>query len=116
MVFSWAQAGRKGSVHTPLEGSAPLAGDQVPFAEKARREAEICTWVVGMITEAHQAEAIVASDQADTVALARAVMDDPRWAWHAARALGAEAPYWRMYVRCHPSRWPGPLAPPRAAE
>jgi NADPH2 dehydrogenase len=91
-------------------------GYQVPFAEKVRREAEIRTWAVGLITEAHQAEAIVAGGQADMVALARAFMDDPRWAWHAARALKAEAPYSRMYVRCHPSRWPGPLAPPPAAE
>jgi 2,4-dienoyl-CoA reductase-like NADH-dependent reductase (Old Yellow Enzyme family) len=91
-------------------------GYQVRFAEKVRRGADIATWAVGMITEAHQADAIIASGQADMVALARAVMDDPRWAWHAARALGAEAPYSQMYLRCHPSRWPGPLAPPRAAE
>jgi 2,4-dienoyl-CoA reductase-like NADH-dependent reductase (Old Yellow Enzyme family) len=90
-------------------------GYQVRFAEKVRREAKIATWAVGLITEAHQADAIVAAGQADMVALARAVMDDPRWAWHAARALGAEAPYSKMYIRCHPSRWPGPSAPPRAA-
>jgi 2,4-dienoyl-CoA reductase-like NADH-dependent reductase (Old Yellow Enzyme family) len=39
------------------------------------------------------------------VALARAMMDDPRWAWHAARELGAETAYAPNYQRCHPSVW-----------
>ena len=39
------------------------------------------------------------------VALARGVMDDPRWAWHAARKLGAEATYSPMYARCKPGAW-----------
>ena len=71
-----------------------------------RREAGIATWAVGMITGAHQAEAIVATGQADMVALARGVMYDPRWAWHAAVELGAETAYSRMYRRCEPSLWP----------
>jgi 2,4-dienoyl-CoA reductase-like NADH-dependent reductase (Old Yellow Enzyme family) len=91
-------------------------GYQVHLAEQIRREANIATWAVGMITLPHQAEAIVAGGQADMVALARGIMDDPRWAWHAARALGAETAYPDMYIRCHPSRWPGPLPVPRAAE
>jgi 2,4-dienoyl-CoA reductase-like NADH-dependent reductase (Old Yellow Enzyme family) len=59
-------------------------GYQVPLAERVRREAGIATWAVGMITRARQAEAIVADGQADMVALARAMMFDPRWAWRAA--------------------------------
>lgn len=47
------------------------------------------TFAVGLITEPAQAEEIVASGQADVVALARAVLFDPRWPWHAAAALGA---------------------------
>jgi hypothetical protein len=39
------------------------------------------------------------------VAIARAMMDDPRWAWHAARELGAETLYARNYVRCSPAVW-----------
>jgi 2,4-dienoyl-CoA reductase-like NADH-dependent reductase (Old Yellow Enzyme family) len=39
------------------------------------------------------------------VAIARAIMDDPRWAWHAARELGAETPYAPNYVRCSPAVW-----------
>ena len=38
-------------------------------------------------------------------ASARGMMDDPRWAWHAARELGAQAPYPAIYQRCHPSVW-----------
>ena len=81
-------------------------GYQVRFAEQVRREAGIPTWAVGMITRARQAETIVAGGQADMVAIARAMMFDPRWAWRAALELGAETPHSRMYARCHPSSWP----------
>ena len=57
------------------------------------------TVAVGLITEARQAESIISSGDADLVALARAMLYDPRWPWHAAAALGATAfappPYWR---------------------
>ncbi len=79
---------------------------QVPFAARVRREADIPTWAVGMITEPLQAEQIIANDEADMVALARAMMFNPRWEWRAAEELGVEIPYADMYVRCHPSRWP----------
>ena len=78
----------------------------MPFAERVRREAEIPTWAVGMITEPQQAEAIVAEGRADLVALARGIMYDPRFAWHAAAALGAETAYPRMYARTAPDLWP----------
>ncbi len=71
----------------------PVApGYQVPLAARVRKEAGIKTWAVGVITEAEQAEAIVAGGEADCTAHARAFMLDPRWAWHAARALGVEPP------------------------
>ena len=47
------------------------------------------TIVVGLITEPAQADAIVASGDADLVALARGMLWNPRWPWHAAAALGA---------------------------
>ena len=81
-------------------------GYQVPLAAKVRAEAGIATMAVGMITEPQQAENIVASGRADMVALARGMMYDPRWAWHAAEALGAETTYAPGYARCHPARWP----------
>ncbi|MEO8156855.1 MAG: NADH:flavin oxidoreductase/NADH oxidase [Betaproteobacteria bacterium] len=80
-------------------------GYNVPFAEKIRKGAGIATMAVGMITKPAQAEAIIAGGKADLVALARAVMDDPRWAWHAARELGAETAYAPNYVRCSPAVW-----------
>jgi 2,4-dienoyl-CoA reductase-like NADH-dependent reductase (Old Yellow Enzyme family) len=84
----------------------PLApGYNVPLAEKVKQEAGIAVMAVGMITRARQAEDIVASGRADLVAIARAMMDDPRWAWHAARELGAQTPYAPRYQRCHPSVW-----------
>jgi len=49
----------------------------------------------------------VASGQADLVALARGILYDPRWPWHAAAKLGATVPvpkqYWRSQPREHPS-------------
>jgi 2,4-dienoyl-CoA reductase-like NADH-dependent reductase (Old Yellow Enzyme family) len=74
-------------------------GYQVPLAQAIRMEAAIPTIAVGLITEPRQAEDIVATGKADMVALARAMLYDPRWAWHAAAELGAtvRAPeqYWR---------------------
>jgi NADPH2 dehydrogenase len=91
----------------PRQMVAPAPGYQVPFADRIRREAGIPTMAVGLIADPLQAEAIVASGQADFVALARAMMDDPRWAWRAAAALGADTPYASQYARAHPGVWPG---------
>ena len=57
---------------------------------------------VGMITEPHQAEAVLADGKADAVALARAMLFDPRWPWHAAAALGAQVSAAPQYMRCAP--------------
>lgn len=80
-------------------------GYQVPFADQIRREVGIPVMAVGLITDPHQAESIVASGKADFVAIARGAMDNPRWAWHAARALGADTEYPPQYVRCRPDTW-----------
>ena len=63
-------------------------GYQVPFAERIRREAGLATAAVGLITEPHQADAIIADGRADLVLLAREFLRDPFWPLHAARALG----------------------------
>lgn len=69
--------------------SIPVApGYQVPFAERVRREAEITSGAVGLITEAEQADAILREGRADLVLLARQLLRDPYWPLHAARALG----------------------------
>ena len=74
-------------------------GYQVPFAERIKRDVGLPTIAVGLITEPAQAEQILANGQADMIALARAMLYDPRWPWHAAAQFGAsvQAPhqYWR---------------------
>ena len=69
-------------------------------SRQALKEATgVTTIAVGLITEPKQAEEIVASGKADLVALARGMLYDPRWGWHAAAELGgpvaAPPPYWR---------------------
>ena len=63
-------------------------GYQVPFAERIRRSAQILTGAVGLITEAHQADEIIRSGQADIVLLAREMLRDPYWPLRAAAKLG----------------------------
>lgn len=76
---------------------------QVPLANAIREASGLTTIAVGLITEPEQAEAILANGQADLVALARGILYNPRWPWHAAAKLGAsvEAPpqYWRSQPR-----------------
>ena len=80
-------------------------GYNVPFAEQVKQATGLPIMAVGMITRAAQAEEIVATGRADLVAIARAMMDDPRFAWHAARELGAETAYASNYARCSPAQW-----------
>jgi NADPH2 dehydrogenase len=82
-------------------------GYNVPLAEAVRRDAGIATRTVGMIVTPAQAEAIVAEGRADMVALARAFLDDPHWAWHAALALGGEVTLPPQYLRAGPALWRG---------
>lgn len=94
-------------------GIAPKAdirigpGYQVPFAAEIRRRTGLPTMAVGLIVTPEQAERIVADGDADMVALARTVLDDPHWGWHAAQALGAEIAYPPQYARAAPRFWPG---------
>ncbi|WFU16629.1 NADH:flavin oxidoreductase/NADH oxidase [Bradyrhizobium sp. CB3481] len=84
---------------SPLQKIPLGPGYQVPFAQGIREATGLTTIAVGLITEPKQAEEIIASGKADMVALARAMLYDPRWGWHAAAELGGEvfAPpqYWR---------------------
>ena len=84
---------------SPLQKIPLSPGYQVPFAQGIKEATSVTTMAVGLITEAKQAEEIVVSGKADMVALARGMLYDPRWGWHAAAELGGqvEAPpqYWR---------------------
>jgi len=77
-------------------------GYQTKFADAVRRETGLTTMAVGLITDPHQAEHILMSGQADMVAMARALLYDPRWPWHAAEALGETASFPPQYQRSHP--------------
>jgi 2,4-dienoyl-CoA reductase-like NADH-dependent reductase (Old Yellow Enzyme family) len=74
-------------------------GYQVPFAERIRREANICTAAVGLITEATYADAIVREGKADAVLIARASLRNPYWPLQAAKQLGSEVKIPFQYQR-----------------
>ncbi|KAF1027469.1 MAG: NADPH dehydrogenase [Burkholderia plantarii] len=88
---------------SPRQVIALSPGYQVPFARAIRHAVGLPTFAVGLITEAAQAERLVAGGDADFIALGRAMLYDPRWPWHAAAELGATvtAPpqYWRSQPR-----------------
>ena len=63
-------------------------GFQIPFAAQIRREADIATMVVGFLWDAENCERVIAEGQADMVALARELLEDPQWALHAEATLG----------------------------
>ncbi len=99
--IDWIDASSGGA--SPRQKIVLGPGYQVSFAEAIRREVDLPVIAVGMITEAQQAEDIVASGKADMVALARGLLYDPRWPWHAAAALGASVQAPRQYWRSQPS-------------
>jgi 2,4-dienoyl-CoA reductase-like NADH-dependent reductase (Old Yellow Enzyme family) len=97
------------AIHVTTGGVSPAQaikiapGYQVPYAQRVKSEVGLPTIAVGLITEPEQAEAIIVNNEADAVSLARAMLYDPRWPWHAAAKLGADvhAPkqYWRSQPR-----------------
>lgn len=95
-----------GAVHAKIP---VVPGYQVPLAAAVKQQVKLPTRAVGMIFDPQQAETIVATGQADMVALARAMLDDPRWVWHAAERLGATSAlrYPVQYERASPVLWPG---------
>jgi 2,4-dienoyl-CoA reductase-like NADH-dependent reductase (Old Yellow Enzyme family) len=93
-------------------------GYQTPFAERIRREAQIPTGAVGMITDAAQAEHILRTGQADVVLLARELLREPYWPLQAADKLGDVGSWPAQYLRAAPqgSREREPLASSAIAE
>jgi 2,4-dienoyl-CoA reductase-like NADH-dependent reductase (Old Yellow Enzyme family) len=82
-------------------------GYQVAFASEVKRRSGIVTRAVGMIVTAKQAEEILQAGDADQIALGRAILDNPRWGWHAADELGIDFPRPLQYDRARPKVWPG---------
>ncbi|WP_374602868.1 NADH:flavin oxidoreductase/NADH oxidase [Arenimonas sp.] len=77
-------------------------GYQVPLARAVKQAVDIPVVAVGLITDFEHAEAIVATGDADLVALARGMLYDPRWPWHAAAHLGATVSAPPQYLRSQP--------------
>lgn len=75
---------------------------QAPMSEKVRAEAGVATSTVGLIADPKVAEDIIASGKSDMIKIGRGALYDPRWAWHAAQALGAETRYPGKYFAAQP--------------
>lgn len=75
---------------------------QVPLAREVKRAVKMPVVAVGLITDFEQAEAIVGTGDADLIALARGILYDPRWPWHAAAALGGKVKAPVQYLRSQP--------------
>ena len=96
------------AIHVTTGGVSPAQaiklgpGYQVPYAQRVKAEVGLPTIAVGLITEPEQAEAIIANHEADAVSLARAMLYDPRWPWHAAAKLGAKVSAPKQYWRSQP--------------
>lgn len=78
---------------------------QVPLARAVKEATGVTTIAVGLITEAEQAEAIVGTGEADLVGIARGILYDPRWPWHAAAQLGARVKAAPQYLRSQPRQY-----------
>jgi 2,4-dienoyl-CoA reductase-like NADH-dependent reductase (Old Yellow Enzyme family) len=103
---------------TPAQKIPIGPGYQVPLARAIKAATTMPVVAVGLITDFDQAEAIVGTGDADLIALARAILYDPRWPWHAAAHFGASVVAPNQYLRCQPSRYrnlfatPGPASRP----
>ncbi|MEN2792505.1 NADH:flavin oxidoreductase/NADH oxidase [Sphingomonas oligophenolica] len=95
-----------GGLH-PAQQIPVMPGYQVPLARAVKQAVAIPVVAVGLITEPEHAEAIIGNGDADLIALARGILYDPRWPWHAAAALGAQVHAPRQYLRCQPRRFKG---------
>jgi 2,4-dienoyl-CoA reductase-like NADH-dependent reductase (Old Yellow Enzyme family) len=94
-----SSGGSSAAQHIPVGPSY-----QVPFARAVKQATTLPVIAVGMITDYEQAEAILSTGDADLVALARAVLFDPRWPWHAAAHFGTQVKVPSQYLRAQPAR------------
>ena len=89
-----------------LQAVPAAPGFQVPFATRTKRETRMPIIAVGLITVPEQADQIIRREEADAVALARGMLYDPRWPWHAGAALGVTVAAPKQYWRCPPVQYP----------
>jgi 2,4-dienoyl-CoA reductase-like NADH-dependent reductase (Old Yellow Enzyme family) len=90
---------------TPEQKIPVGPGYQVPLARAVKAATSMPVVAVGLITDYDQAEAILASGDADIIAIARAILYDPRWPWHAAAHLGAKVRAPNQYLRSQPRQF-----------
>jgi 2,4-dienoyl-CoA reductase-like NADH-dependent reductase (Old Yellow Enzyme family) len=90
---------------TPSQVIPVGPGYQVPLARAIKAATKLPTIAVGLITGFEQAEVIVGTGDADMIAMARTILYDPRWPWHAAAHLGARVKAPKQYLRCQPSQY-----------
>ncbi|GGF80812.1 oxidoreductase [Azorhizobium oxalatiphilum] len=97
------------AMHVSTGGLSPLQkipvgpGYQVPHAEAVKAATGMTTIAVGLITDPKAAEDILQTGKADAIGIARGILYDPRWPWHAAAELGATMTAAPQYLRCQPS-------------
>jgi 2,4-dienoyl-CoA reductase-like NADH-dependent reductase (Old Yellow Enzyme family) len=100
-----------GAIHVSSGGLHPAQaipvgpGYQVPLARAVKAATSMPVIAVGLITDYDQAESIVGTGDADIIALARGILYDPRWPWHAAAHLGANVKAPPQYLRSQPARF-----------
>jgi 2,4-dienoyl-CoA reductase-like NADH-dependent reductase (Old Yellow Enzyme family) len=91
---------------TPAQRIPAGPSYQVPMARQVKAHTtKLAVVAVGLITEFEQAEAIISTGDAHLIALARAMLYDPRWPWHAAAHFGASANAPNQYLRSQPARF-----------
>ena len=83
---------------------------QVPLARAVKQAVKLPVIAVGLITDFEQAEAIIGTGDADLIALARAMLYDPRWPWHAAAHFGAQVKAPNQYLLAQPRQYSGLFA------
>jgi 2,4-dienoyl-CoA reductase-like NADH-dependent reductase (Old Yellow Enzyme family) len=99
------------AIHVSSGGMTPAAkipvgpGYQVPLARAVKAATGLPTIAVGLITDFEQAEMIVGNGDSDLVAVARTILYDPRWPWHAAAHFGATVKAPKQYLRSQPRRY-----------
>ena len=87
---------------TPAQQIPIGPGYQVPLARAVKQAVKMPVIAVGLITGFEQAEAILGTGDADLVALARGLLYDPHWPWHAAAHFGAQVKAPPQYLRSQP--------------
>jgi 2,4-dienoyl-CoA reductase-like NADH-dependent reductase (Old Yellow Enzyme family) len=101
-----------GAMHVSSGGLVPEQkipvgpGYQTPLARAVKSATRMPVVAVGLITEYDQAEAVLDAGDADMIALARAMLYNPRWPWHAAAHFGAHVHAPDQYLRSQPRQFP----------